>query len=103
MKFDAIVGNPPYQLMDGGYGVSATPIYQHFIESSKQISPKYLSMIMPSKWFTGGKYLDEFRANMLSDNRISKLIDYSNFRDVFPGVDIAGGICYFLWDKKLSG
>lgn len=103
MKFDAIVGNPPYMFMDGGYGVSATPIYQHFVNCSKQMAPSYLSMIMPSKWFTGGKYLDEFRADMLKDKHISKLIDYSNFRDVFPGVDLAGGVCYFLWDKFYDG
>ena len=103
MKFDAIVGNPPYQIMDGGYGVSATPIYNLFVNESKKLSPDYLSMIMPSRWFTGGKYLDEFRASMLQDKRMVSIVDYNNFRDVFPGVDLAGGVCYFLWDKNHSG
>lgn len=103
MKFDAIVGNPPYQVMDGGYGVSATPVYQHFVECAIKIEPRYVSMIMPSKWFSGGKYLDEFRSNMLSDRRISKIVDYNNFRDVFPGVDLAGGVCYLLWDRTHDG
>ena len=103
MKLDAIVGNPPYQVMDGGAKSSAKPVYQHFVSLSKSIKPNYLSMIMPAKWFNGGKGLDDFRSDMLSDNRIARLYDYIDGHDCFPTVDIAGGICYFLWDSIYKG
>ncbi|WP_370839175.1 Eco57I restriction-modification methylase domain-containing protein [Intestinibacter bartlettii] len=103
MEFNAIVGNPPYQQMDGGNGASSSPVYNYFIEQSKKINPKYLSMIIPARWYVGGKGLDNFRADMLSDKHIKKLVDYGNSQDVFLGVDIAGGICYFLWDRKYNG
>ncbi|MDE6667777.1 MAG: Eco57I restriction-modification methylase domain-containing protein [Clostridia bacterium] len=103
IKFDAIVGNPPYQETDGGHGMSASPIYNKYVELSKKINPAYFSMILPSRWFTGGKGLDDFRESMLSDTSLRHLYDYENFRDVFPGVDVAGGVCYFLWDRDNKG
>ncbi|MGL5014311.1 MAG: Eco57I restriction-modification methylase domain-containing protein [Bacteroidales bacterium] len=102
MKFKAIVGNPPYQIMDGGAQASSKPIYNYFVEISKQLKPSYLSMIMPSRWYAGGKGLDDFRDNMLNDKRISVLHDYLNPEQVFPNTNIRGGLCYFLWDKSYN-
>jgi hypothetical protein len=104
MKFNAIVGNPPYQEMDGGgTGSSAIPIYDKFVDIAKKINPEYLSMIMPSRWFSGGRGLDDFRDNMLNDNRLSIIHDYLKASDCFPQVEIKGGVCYFLWDKNHYG
>ena len=100
MKFNAIVGNPPYQEMDGGAGVSAKPVYNHFVSISKKINPNYISMITPSRWFAGGKGLDEFREEMLNDNRLSKIVDFINAKDCFQNTSIGGGINYFLWDAQ---
>lgn len=105
MRFDAIVGNPPYQESDGGGGSgrSASSIYPYFFKQSIELKPDYISMIMPSRWFNGGKGLDDFRASMLSDSHISRIVDFCDSKFCFPTSDIAGGICYLLWDKKHSG
>lgn len=103
MKFNAIVGNPPYQVMDGGNAASALPVYQYFVETAKLLSPNYMSIIIPAKWYSGGRNLDEFRKNMLNDKRIAILHDVTDSRDLFPSADIAGGLCYFLWNKEYQG
>lgn len=103
MTFDAIVGNPPYQIADGGNNASAMPVYQKFVELATTIEPHYASMIMPSRWYSGGRGLDDFRANIMNDTRMRVLYDYASSDYCFPGVDISGGICYFLWDKDYDG
>ena len=104
MKFDIIIGNPPYQLSDGGGdGSSAAPIYQFFVEQAIALKPKYISMIIPARWYSGGKGLDEFREQMIHDTRICELHDFPETSDVFNQLNIRGGICYFLWDSTYSG
>lgn len=103
MKFNLIVGNPPYQLMDGGNNASAIPIYNRFVDLAKKIKPNYLSMIMPAKWYNGGRGLDDFRKNMLSDKSMERLFDFVDGHECFPTVDIAGGVCYFLWNRNYNG
>lgn len=100
MKFDAIVGNPPYMLMDGGAGASSKPIYHHFINASKRLKPDYASFIIPTRWYAGGKGLDDFRKDMLNDEHIKVLHDCLTPEDIFPGTNIRGGVCWFLIDSS---
>lgn len=104
LKFDVVVGNPPYQMEGGGGGSNATPLYNLFVEQAKALNPRYISMIIQSRWMAGGRGLDQFRSEMLSDERIRKLVDFPIASDIFPaGIDITGGVCYFLWNRDDPG
>jgi hypothetical protein len=103
VKINAIVGNPPYQVMDGGTDRGAVPVYHYFLNVSKKIQPLYISLIMPARWYAGGRGLDDFRAEMMADTRLMDLYDYELSKDLFPTVDIAGGLCTFLWASSYTG
>jgi len=103
MQFDVIIGNPPYQLDDGGFRASATPIYQHFVQQAKALEPRLLTMVIPARWYSGGRGLDSFRDETLADRRIRVIHDFLNAGDAFPGIGIQGGILYFLWEKDYEG
>lgn len=103
MQFDVIIGNPPYQMTGGGGGTNDSPIYDLFVRQAMRMEPRFLSMVIPSRWMAGGRGLGEFRAEFLGDRRVRTLVDYENAKDVFPTVGIGGGICYFLWDRDSPG
>lgn len=103
MQFDVIIGNPPYQLDDGGYGTSAAPIYHLFVEKALALDPRFAVFVTPSRWMAGGKGLDKYRERMLSDKRLRRIVDYPKLYEGFPGVKIRGGISYFLWDREYKG
>lgn len=104
MKFDVIIGNPPYQMNDGGgEGSSATPIYDKFVKNAIKLNPRYLTMIIPARWYSGGKGLDRFRDEMLNDRHLRIIHDFPETSDCFPGINIRGGVCYFLWDRNQKG
>ena len=103
MQFDVIIGNPPYQLDDGGHGTSAAPIYHLFVERALDLDPRFAVFVTPSRWMAGGKGLDKYRERMLSDTRMRNVVDYPKLYEGFPGVKIRGGISYFLWDRDHDG
>ena len=102
MQFDVIIGNPPYQMTGGAGGTSDSSIYHLFVEQAIRLEPRYVSMVIPSRWMAGGRGMDEFRAEMLSCGKLAEIVDYPVSKDVFPNVEVKGGICYFLWDNEHS-
>ncbi len=103
MKFDVIISNPPYQLDTNGAGRQAKPIYNLFVEQAKKLNPKYITMIVPSRWFAGGMGLDSFRNTMMNDKSVRRIVDYTNAKDCFHNLSVSGGVCYFLWDRDHPG
>lgn len=103
MQFDVIIGNPPYQMAGGGGGTNDSSIYHLFVEQAIRLEPRHLCMVIPSRWMAGGRGLDEFRAEMLSGRKLKEIVDFPVSKDVFPGVEVKGGISYFLWEKSHSG
>lgn len=103
VQFDVIVGNPPYQMTGGGGGTNDSAIYHHFVRQAMALEPRFITMVIPSRWMAGGRGVGEFRAEFLGDRRVRKLVDYENAKDIFPTVGIGGGACYFLWDRDNVG
>lgn len=103
MQFDVIIGNPPYQMTGGAGGTSDSSIYHLFVEQAFNLEPRYVSMVVPSRWMAGGRGMDEFRAEMLSSAKLAEIVDFPVSKDVFPGVEVKGGICYFLWERAHTG
>lgn len=103
MQFDVVIGNPPYQMKGGSGGTNDSPIYHLFVEQSKRLEPKFLSMVVPSRWLAGGRGLDEFRKEMLGSHELVSLVDYPVSSEVFPGVEVKGGVCFFLWESNHDG
>lgn len=103
MQFDVVIGNPPYQMKGGAGGSSDSSIYHMFVEQAMKLEPRFLSMVIPSRWMAGGRGLDYFRSAMLSGGHVRELCDYPDSGDAFPGVQIKGGVCYFLWDASHNG
>ena len=103
MQFDVVIGNPPYQMKGGAGGSSDSSIYHLFVEQAKKLEPKFLSMVVPSRWLAGGRGLDEFRKDMLNSSKLLRLVDYPVSKEVFPNVEVKGGICYFLWSEAHNG
>ena len=103
MQFDVIIGNPPYQMKGGAGGTSDSSIYHLFVEQAMKLEPRYLTMVIPSRWLAGGRGMDEFRKTMLTGKHISHFIDFTKMSTAFPGVDFEGGVGYFVWDKEHNG
>jgi len=103
MQFDVIIGNPPYQMKGGAGGTSDSSIYHLFVEQAMRLEPRYLNMVIPSRWMAGGRGMDEFRKTMFADRHISHLVDYTKMSTAFPGVDFEGGVGYFLWSRDYQG
>lgn len=103
MQFDVVIGNPPYQMTGGGGGTNDSPIYQLFVNQAIGLGPRYISMVIPSRWMAGGRGMDDFRSTMLRDRHVRHLFDYPNSAQVFPGVDLKSGVCYFLWERDSEG
>jgi site-specific DNA-methyltransferase (adenine-specific) len=102
MQFDVIIGNPPYQIEADDSSANIVPIYNKFVQQAKKLAPRFVTMVVPARWMAGGKWLDEFRADMLQDPRVKVLVDYPNAAEAFPGVDIKGGVCFFLWSRDAT-